>query len=117
MWPEALLAFVLLVDITVTVLLQMEISHMANTVETLRTAVEKLTTVRESATALISGLVDEVKQLRTELAGQGVDTTAIDNLVARVEAETAALASAVAFGTAAEGEGDLQGSVSEPPVE
>lgn len=96
-----LAVFVFLVDVY---LRQKEKVEMANTIESLRTAVEKLSTVRASATALVIGLIDELKNLRAELEGKGVDTTAIDNLTARITAETEALAAAVAMGTAAENE-------------
>lgn len=66
-----------------------------NSIEALTAAVERDTTIKAGAVTFIQGLLTELSEVKAELAGKGVDVSILDNLTAKLDAGTDALASAL----------------------
>lgn len=69
--------------------------------ELLTLAVEKNTTVTESAVTFIAGLKEQLEAATAAVADQGADVTALNELAAALNAESDKLAAAIAVNTVA----------------
>ena len=82
-------------DITI---LQERMNEMALNLDRLREEVAEVKSVHESAIKFIASLVDELKVVSAELKAKNeevLDTTELDDLVARLDESTSALAAAI----------------------
>ena len=80
-------------------ILEERMKQMSLNVEALAAEVTRVQTVHESAIKFIANLTDELKAVTDELKAKNeekIDTSALDDLVAKLDASTDALAAAIA---------------------
>lgn len=68
-------------------------------IATLKDLVAKQTTVIQSATTLLNGLHQQLKDVSAKLAASGADTTALDEVASAIATNTQGLAESVAANT------------------
>lgn len=95
-WPE----YVVSDDAkSLMLILEKRMNQMALNVEALAAEVTRVQTVHESAIKFIAKLTDELKVVTEDLKAKNaevIDTSALDELVAKLDASTDALAAAIA---------------------
>lgn len=74
------------------------------TLDDVKAKVDAQDTVIDSATALLDGITQQLKDLQAQLSASGQDTAKIDEIIAGLDNNTGALAAAVARNTSAEDE-------------
>ncbi len=94
--------------------LEKEMLSMANQVQQLLDAVARSTTLSESTLTFVNGVIDTLKQIRTDVASGSGNTAQIDQAIAQLNAESNKVAAALTANTLVAGV--LEHETPPPPI-